>query len=146
MHKKSILAISIVLVVGLAGYYLTKSNNISQKIVLRPHTENLAMVEPNIPADLSDKAKSGKVAFDLKCASCHGENAAGQQGVAPPLIHKIYEPSHHADESFQRAVKLGVRSHHWSFGDMAPIQGLTRGDVATIVAYIRELQRANGIE
>jgi hypothetical protein len=28
---------------------------------------------------------------------------------------------------------------------MPPVAGLTRGDVTMIVAYIREVQRANGI-
>ena len=71
--------------------------------------------------------------------------ATGTEEIAPPLFHKIYEPSHHADESFQRAVSLGVRAHHWPFGNMPAIEGLTRGDVTMIIAYIRELQRANGI-
>jgi len=77
--------------------------------------------------------------------ACHAVNASGQDGVAPPLVHKIYEPSHHGDESFQRAVSLGVQAHHWRFGNMLPVEGLTRGDVKMITAYVRELQRANGI-
>jgi len=40
---------------------------------------------------------------------------------------------------------LGVRAHHWSFGNMPAVEGLTRADVKMIIAYIRELQRANGI-
>jgi len=80
-----------------------------------------------------------------KCAACHGANAAGQDGVAPPLVHVIYEPSHHGDEAFQRAAELGVRGHHWPFGNMPPVEGVTRADVTMITAYIRELQRANGI-
>ena len=43
------------------------------------------------------------------------------------------------------ATALGVRAHHWSFGNMPAVEGLTRADVKMIVAYIRELQRANGI-
>ncbi|MFT6451992.1 MAG: hypothetical protein ACJA06_001479 [Halocynthiibacter sp.] len=61
------------------------------------------------------------------------------------MVHKIYEPNHHGDEAFQRAAAAGVRSHHWGFGNMPPVEGLTRGDVTMIVAYIRELQRSNGI-
>ena len=72
-------------------------------------------------------------------------DAVGQDGVAPPLVHKIYEPSHHGDESFQRAVAIGVRAHHWKFGTMPAIEGLTRADVKVITAYVRELQRHNGI-
>ncbi len=66
--------------------------------------------------------------------------------MAPPLVHKIYEPSHHGDEAFQRAVADGVNGHHWPFDDMPPVKGLTRGDVAMVVIYIRDLQRANGIK
>jgi hypothetical protein len=40
---------------------------------------------------------------------------------------------------------LGVQAHHWRFGNMLAIEGLTRGDVTMIITYIRELQRANGI-
>ena len=107
--------------------------------------DNTALAEVLLPPSLSQSAQIGKLAFEAKCVACHGINAAGQVGVAPPLVHKVYEPSHHGDESFQRAASLGVRAHHWSFGDMPAVEGLTRGDVTMIVGYIRELQRANGI-
>ena len=103
------------------------------------------LVDVTLPAQLSANAEIGKRGFEEKCATCHGVNAAGKDGAGPPLVHKVYEPSHHADESFQLAVVRGVKSHHWGFGDMAPVDGLTRGDVKMIVAYIRELQGANGI-
>ena len=104
-----------------------------------------AIVSIQLPDELSKVAQIGKLAFQSNCLACHGENAVGQKGVAPPLIHKIYEPSHHGDESFQRAVAVGVRAHHWKFGNMPSIEGLTRGDVKAIIAYVRELQEANGI-
>ena len=104
-----------------------------------------ALVNVRLPEELSPEAQLGKFGFEAKCAACHGTNAAGQDGVAPPLVHKIYEPSHHGDESFWRATQLGVRAHHWRFGNMPPVEGLTRSDVRAIVTYIRELQRANGI-
>ncbi|SIO30811.1 c-type cytochrome [Vannielia litorea] len=105
-----------------------------------------AIVEVAVPAELSPKAAQGKRAFDATCAACHGENASGKMGSGPPLVHKIYEPSHHGDMAFVIAVQQGVRAHHWPFGDMPMQQGLTRADVLSIVAYVRELQRANGIE
>jgi cytochrome c1 len=43
-------------------------------------------------------------------------------------------------------VRNGVRSHHWGFGDMPPIDGLTDADVTNVVAYVRALQRENGID
>ena len=104
-----------------------------------------ALVQIEIPTELSGLATIGKRGFENNCAACHGKNAVGQDGVAPPLVHKIYEPSHHGDESFQRAVAMGVRAHHWKFGNMPAIEGLTRADVKAITAYVRELQRHNGI-
>ncbi|MDO6588318.1 cytochrome c [Salipiger sp. 1_MG-2023] len=103
------------------------------------------MVAVTLPEALSAEATMGKRAFDAVCADCHGENAAGKMGFAPPLIHKIYEPSHHGDMAFQMAAANGVRAHHWKFGDMPPQPEVTRADVISITAYIREVQRANGI-
>ena len=108
-------------------------------------TSGTAMVSVVVPETLSSNAQIGKLAFDAKCAACHGANAAGQDGVAPPLVHKIYEPSHHGDAAFLLAAKNGVRAHHWRFGNMPPVDGVTDGDVKMIVIYIRELQQANGI-
>lgn len=114
-----------------------------------PDTSALEQGDPienvNLPDQLSEFAAVGKVAFGAKCSACHGANATGLEGLAPPLVHKIYEPSHHSDESFYVAVQNGVRAHHWKFGNMPPVDGLTRADVKGIVAYIRELQQENGI-
>ena len=103
------------------------------------------MVTVALPDELSKKAKMGERAFDAVCTECHGQNAARKMGNGPPLIHKIYKPSHHADMAFDLAVKNGVRAHHWKFGDMPAQDGLTTGDVDAIVAYVREIQQVNGI-
>ncbi|WP_165354822.1 hypothetical protein [Tropicimonas sp. IMCC6043] len=42
--------------------------------------------------------------------------------------------------------KSAVPSHQWEFGDMPSVDGVSEQDVARIASYIRELQRANGIE
>ena len=102
------------------------------------------MVEVVLPT-LAAGEVLGETAFNAKCAACHGANAAGQLGVAPPLVHKYYEPSHHGDMAFIMAAQNGVKAHHWPFGDMPPVAGLTQGAVKNIVAYVRALQRANGI-
>ena len=94
--------------------------------------------------ELSSMAKSGKRKFDDNCAICHGANGAGSD-IGPPLVHKIYNPGHHADQSFVIAAKRGVKSHHWRFGDMPPLPHVGERDVAAIVLYVRELQTANGI-
>lgn len=83
--------------------------------------------------------------FAAHCAVCHGAGALGSD-QGPPLIHRIYEPSHHSDLAFYRAVALGVHQHHWDFGDMPPAAGVSGEDTAHIIAWIRREQRAAGIE
>jgi mono/diheme cytochrome c family protein len=94
--------------------------------------------------DLSALAVDGKTAFDANCAACHGLNASGTD-TGPPLVHDIYNPGHHGDGAFFLAAKLGVRQHHWPYGNMPPQPQVTEPQVAAVVQYIRELQLANGI-
>lgn len=94
---------------------------------------------------LSGVAKEGETLFNANCAQCHGENAAGRDGAGPPLVHVIYEPHHHSDAAFYLAARNGAPSHHWPFGNMPPVEGVSDGDIGKIVAYVRALQRANGI-
>jgi mono/diheme cytochrome c family protein len=102
------------------------------------------LVDVRVPK-LQGAALEGEALFNDKCASCHGGNAAGREGVAPPLVHRIYAPDHHADGSFLLATMKGVRAHHWPFGDMPPVPGIKPEEIGKIVAYVRTLQKANGI-
>jgi len=104
--------------------------------------EPLAVVK--VP-ELTPVLREGQDLFAENCAACHGDNASGRNGYGPPLVHKIYEPGHHADGAFFLAAARGVRAHHWPFGDMPPVENVTGPDVEKIVAYLRTLQRANGI-
>ena len=96
------------------------------------------------PAPLSQEGQEGATLFKMNCQACHGQNAAGTK-LGPPLIHDIYNPGHHSDEAFYLAAAIGVRQHHWLYGDMPPQPQVAREDVAKIIRYIRELQEANGI-
>jgi mono/diheme cytochrome c family protein len=87
----------------------------------------------------------GEATFNANCAACHGKQAAGTDH-GPPLVHKIYEPNHHGDPAFQRAAANGVKAHHWEFGNMPKIDGVTPEDVDQIVKYVRWLQRQAGIQ
>ncbi len=141
--KKRYLTIGLCTVAAVAAFITLRPGSI-EEAAPQVAIEGDAMVAIQMPP-IEGNAEIGQRVFEVSCASCHGVNAVGVEGAGPPLIHKIYEPSHHADEAFQRAVSQGVRSHHWQFGDMPPVEGLTRGDVAMVIAYIREIQRANGI-
>lgn len=108
--------------------------------------QNDAIVAVNVPEAFTENEQTGKRAYEAVCATCHGANGQGRQDKAPPLVHKIYEPNHHGDMAFVLAAQNGVRAHHWKFGNMPAVEGVTQADVLNIVSYIRALQRANGIE
>jgi mono/diheme cytochrome c family protein len=118
--------------------YEAHSNTIER---FRTAAPSPAMLSPApLPA-----APDGAALFATHCAACHGPGATGSD-KGPPLIHKIYEPGHHDDGSFYRAVAQGTPAHHWPFGDMPPAPGVSEAEVARIIAYVRELQRAAGIQ
>ena len=105
-----------------------------------PATGTTAAQDPNAVA-------AGAELYQATCASCHGTDLGGTS-TGPPFLDVIYAPNHHGDEAFQQAAALGVVPHHWNFGPMPPVgaqAGLTREDVALIVAYVRSEQEAAGI-
>ena len=93
-----------------------------------------------LPVELTN----GETKFNTFCSRCHGAQGKGTNN-GPPLVHKIYEPNHHADMAFQRAAANGVRAHHWKFGNMPKIEGVTPEEVTQIIGYIRWLQQQAGI-
>ena len=101
-------------------------------------------VQVNMPA-LDEVQAAGQKLFAASCASCHGANAGGT-GQGPPLIHIYYEPNHHPDAAFYSAVAIGTRQHHWKFGNMPAVKDVKQDDVTKIIAFVRAVQRANGIK
>ncbi len=108
----------------------------------------LSITLPIAPVSAQSKLPKGLVKgeslFNKNCALCHGQAGMGTNS-GPPLVHKIYEPNHHADESFHRAVHDGVVAHHWRFGNMPPLHNLSHDTVDQIIQYVRWLQREAGI-
>ncbi len=86
----------------------------------------------------------GKLDYERYCASCHGVNAAGT-AKGPTFLHRVYHPGHHADGAFLLAARRGARRHHWNFGDMKPVEGVTDRQIESIVGYVRALQKVNGV-
>lgn len=40
---------------------------------------------------------------------------------------------------------MGVRQHHWPYGDMPPQLRVTDGEIKAIIGYVCKPQEANGI-
>ncbi|MDH4101590.1 MAG: cytochrome c [Nitrospirota bacterium] len=95
-------------------------------------------------ASTSDDVKKGEAVYNAKCAKCHGAKGVGTKS-GPPLIHKFYHPNHHSDVSFYWAVERGVRAHHWNFGDMPKVDGVSKDDTALIIKYVRAIQKQAGL-
>jgi mono/diheme cytochrome c family protein len=110
-------------------------------LMIGPRSERVSVTVP----ELSAVARSGRDAFGRHCAQCHGEDAGGT-GSGPPLVHRVYRAAHHADIAFELAMRRGVVAHHWRFGNMPPTPAVTATEVDQITRYVRELQRANGID
>ena len=104
-----------------------------------PDPPNAVATETGSPAYLA-----GRELFNTNCSVCHGEKATGSD-TGPPLIHAYYQPYHHPDFSFHSAVNRGVPMHHWFFGDMPPVPGLSEQDVNHIICYVRNLQKDSGM-
>ena len=105
---------------------------------------NQPIVQGVKPLPVMQQAKGQKL-FAANCATCHGKIADGKAGLGPPLVHQYYEPNHHADAAFYRAAELGVRAHHWPFGDMPKQPQVSRDDMWEIIGFLRALQQLNGI-
>lgn len=112
---------------------------------LSDHGHPQAQRRPVAVPALSQTARAGAQAFALHCGGCHGADAGGAAG-GPALVDPIYRSAHHADASFLLAVRRGVPAHHWRFGNMPPVPAVPADDLASIIRYVREVQKANGIE
>lgn len=106
-----------------------------------PGAADDSALEPQDP----ELVVAGGELYARACASCHGADLRGTEH-GPSHLSEVYEPGHHADAAFLLAVRRGVAPHHWSFGPMPPIEGLTDADVEAIVNFVRDAQRREGFE
>ena len=95
-----------------------------------------AAEEVEIPFHLG----KGQLLYEKYCSSCHGLQLDGSD-KGPTLLHPFYKPSHHGDKAFYRAALQGARQHHWEFGDMLPVEGMTTKKMDKLVPYIRYYQQ-----
>lgn len=153
MLKKAIIAVAGVAALGAGALALrgVATPEAGPTPIVDSAMHGAAAAAPATPAaqivvpQLTASAALGEEFFTARCAACHGARAAGSKN-GPPLIHPLYVPSHHGDYAFVSAARNGVKAHHWRFGDMKPVADVSDAQLGWIIAYVREVQRANGIE
>lgn len=87
----------------------------------------------------------GAEVYAESCASCHGGDLGGTD-KGPSHLSIVYEPNHHNDESFRNAIANGVPQHHWEFGNMPAVGGLSDADVEAVIAFVRAEQERQGFQ
>ncbi|HEX6255839.1 MAG TPA: cytochrome c [Euzebyales bacterium] len=102
-----------------------------------------ADTEPVVADGEEQLVAEGEQLYEATCAQCHGADLGGTDN-GPPFLDDVYTPDHHPDGAFYAAAQFGVQAHHWAFGAMPP-QDVDEEEVAAIVAYVRSVQRAEGI-
>lgn len=101
--------------------------------------------ETAVPLDDDAALVRGAEVYASSCASCHGSDLRGTD-KGPSHLSIVYEPGHHNDDSFRSAIANGVPQHHWPFGDMDPVPGLSPTDVESVIAFVRSEQQRLGFE
>jgi len=95
------------------------------------------------PTTTGVSQQRGAEVYAAKCAQCHGTELQGTDS-GPSHLSAVYQPSHHSDESFRRAVRQGSPQHHWRFGPMPPIEDVSGSDLESVIAFVRAQQRERG--
>lgn len=91
----------------------------------------------------SGRPTDGAGLYAASCAACHGGDLRGTE-LGPSLLSIVYEPGHHPDEAFRSAIRNGAPAHHWNFGDMPPVTGLTDEEIELVIAQVRSVQETEG--
>ena len=101
---------------------------------------------PALPSTAAALAvPDGAAVYQQYCAECHGADLRGTD-KGPSQLSIIYEPNHHGDHAYRLAIREGTREHHWWFGDMPPVEGITDLEVEKVISYIRSEQERLGFE
>ncbi len=97
---------------------------------------------------LSGDASAGQTIFNEKCVVCHNAAPFAQRKVGPGLADLFDDPEHPTLVTGKRATPGNVadiieHGAHGSYGVMPNMRanGLTPGDVANLVAYLRTLHK-----
>jgi mono/diheme cytochrome c family protein len=101
--------------------------------------------DPKATSTAGSRLELGAEVYAESCASCHGADLRGTE-KGPSQLSIVYEPNHHTDDSYRNAIANGAPQHHWNFGDMEPVEGLSDDDVEAVIAFVRAEQQRQGFD
>ncbi|WP_419552988.1 c-type cytochrome [Candidatus Poriferisodalis sp.] len=93
----------------------------------------------------ADAPVDGAATYQQYCAECHGVDLRGTD-KGPSQLSIIYEPGHHSDYAFRSAISEGAPEHHWWFGDMPPVEGISDDEIEAVISFVRAEQERLGFE
>ncbi len=93
---------------------------------------------------ISASVQLGGIAYAEECTGCHGRTARGTER-GPNLIHADYGPARRSDAQFRRALSEGKLARRAGYEDMPPVKDRSERHLNRLVAFLRDVQRANGI-
>ena len=97
------------------------------------------------PATSTEAPVDGAAVYQHYCAECHGVDLRGTD-KGPSQLSIIYEPGHHSDYAFRSAISEGAPEHHWWFGDMPPVEGISDDEIEVVISFVRAEQERLGFE
>lgn len=100
---------------------------------------------PIIP-ELSALAQTGRDIINTQCMACHGVDGTGFSKKGPPLLHPMYREEIFPDFHFKRVLREGRPQKNWRFGPMPSQPQLSDADMNGIIAFVREVHTATGVE
>ena len=117
--------------------------------LLTPPSEPASAPTAAAPAPSTTEAglavPDGAAVYQQYCAECHGVDLRGTD-KGPSQLSIVYEPNHHGDYAYRVAIREGTREHHWWFGDMPPVEGITDLEIEKVISFIRAEQQRLGFE
>lgn len=108
--------------------------------------EKISLKASPIIPELSASAQHGREVINVRCVECHGVDGTGGSRKGPPFLHPMYRDEIFPDFVFKRSLLEGKREKNWRFGPMPAMPDLSDEDIAGIIAFVREVQTATGVQ
>ena len=87
----------------------------------------------------------GEQRYAQRCAMCHGADLRGSR-IGPSHLSSVFGPEQTTDAMFADAIRNGGRSGRFPQYDAMPaVPGLSNHEITSIIAYVRSVQRAQGL-